>query len=184
MAELASHGQLRLSLLRWALVLIPGTLLLGMVSGAVATSGPGNPWFATLAKPSLYPPPLTFAVVWTLLYILMGLALTMIVCARGAPERNLAIVVFVMQFALNLAWSPMFFAAHQITAALALLIVLDVAVLVTILLFHRIRPVAALVLAPYLLWLLFATYLTWEIHAANPGADGKEVSGAVTRVEF
>ena len=184
MSELASQGQLRMSLVRWALVLIPGILLLGMLSGAAAGSGPDNPWFAALVKPSLYPPPQTFGIVWTVLYILMGLALAMVVCAPGAEGRNLARVAFAVQLALNLAWSPLFFAAHQITAALALLAALDVAVVVTVVLFQRVRPVAALLLLPYLAWVLFATYLNWELHTANPNADGQEVSGAVTRVQF
>jgi tryptophan-rich sensory protein len=184
MAELASHGQLRLSLLRWALVLVPGILLLGMLSGALQWSGPDNRWFATLNKPALTPSPEMFRVVWTALYILMGLALAIVVSARGASDRKLAIIAFAVQLVLNLAWSPLFFAAHQITAALALLVALDVAVIVTIVLFHRVRPGAALLLAPYLAWILFATYLNWEFRTANPDADGQEVSGAVTRVEF
>jgi len=184
MSELASQGQLRMSLVRWALVLIPGILLLGMLSGAAAGSGPDNPWFAGLVKPQLYPPPQTFGIVWTVLYLLMGLALAMVVCAPGAAGRGAAIVAFGVQLALNLAWSPLFFAAHQITGALVLLGAIDVAVVVTVVLFHRVRPVAALLLAPYLLWVLFATYLNWELLRANPDADGREVSGAVTRVQF
>lgn len=184
MAELASHGQLRLGLLRWALVFVPGVLLLGMVSGAVAGSGASAPWLAALRKPLLYPPPHTFAIVWTILYILMGFALAVVVTARGAPDRRIAIIAFVVQFALNLAWAPLFFAAHQITAALVVLALLDLAVLVTIVLFYRVRPGAALLLLPYLLWIGFATYLTWDLRALNPGADGQAMSGAVTRVEF
>jgi tryptophan-rich sensory protein len=184
MAELASQGQLRMSLLRWALVFIPGILLLGILSGVVAGSGAGNPWFASLNKPSLYPPPQTFGIVWTALYILMGLALAMVVAARGAADRRLAIIAFGAQMVVNLAWSPVFFGAHQITAGLVVLLVLDVAVIVTIFLFNRVRPLAALLLAPYLLWILFASYLNWELRTANPNSDGQEVSGAAVRVEF
>jgi tryptophan-rich sensory protein len=184
MAELASHGQLRLSLLRWALVLVPGVLLLGILSGAAAGSGAADAWFAALNKPDIHPSPEAFRAVWIALYILMGLALAMIVCARGAADRKRAIVAFAVQLALNLAWPPLCFAAHRITASLALLLALDVAVLVTIVLFRRVRPLAALLLAPYLLWILFASYLTWELRTANPGADGQAVSGAAVRVEF
>ena len=60
MTELASRGQLRGSLLRWALVLVPVLLLLGMLSAQLGGSGAGNPWFAALAKPALYPPPMAF----------------------------------------------------------------------------------------------------------------------------
>lgn len=181
MAELASQGQLRMSLLRWALVLIPGVLLLGMLSGAFG-NGASDPWFVALRKPSLYPPPQTFGIVWTALYVMMGFALAIVVSARGAPGRKAAIIAFAVQLALNLAWSPVFFAAHQITAALILLIAIDVAVLVTLVLFQRVRPLAALLLVPYLAWLLFASYLNWEFLAANPDADGR--SSAAVRVEF
>lgn len=184
MTELASMGQLRGSLLRWALVLVPAVLLLGMLSGQVAGSSEGNPWFAALVKPSLYPSPIVFALVWIVLYILMGLALAMVASARGAEWRMAALAGFALQLVLNLAWSPLFFGGHQIMAALALLVVLDIAVIVTIVLFRMVRPLAALLLVPYLAWILFATLLNWQFHVANPGADGREVSGAVQRIQF
>lgn len=184
MTELASPAQLRASLLRWALFTVPLILLLGSLSGAMAGSGSGNPWFADLVKPSLYPPPATFGIVWSILYVLMGLALAMVITARGAPGRNTAIGVFVAQLVLNLAWSPLFFALHQITAALALLVVLDLVVIATLVLFYKVRPLAAALLVPYLAWALFATALNWQFLEANPAADGAENSGAVTSVEF
>jgi benzodiazapine receptor len=182
--ELAYPGQLRASLWRWALVLAPGLLLLGVLSGAFAGSGAGNPWFAALEKPPLYPPPALFGIAWSVLYVLMGLALAMIVTARGARTRRAALIAFAIQFALNLVWSPLFFAAHQITLALIVLAVLDFAVVLTIILFHAVRPVAALILLPYLAWILFATVLNWQFLTYNPGADGQENSGAVTRVQL
>ena len=77
-----------------------------------------------------------------------------------------------------------FHAPETIDQALALLVVLDLAVIVTLVLFWRVRPVAALLLVPYLAWILFATVLNWEFRAANPQADGRPASGAVSRVEF
>ncbi|MBK6801621.1 TspO/MBR family protein [Novosphingobium sp.] len=185
MTELASPGQLRASFLRWALVLVPGIVLLGFVSGRMAQSGPGNPWFAALVKPDIYPPPAAFGIVWTILYILMGLALAMIVTARGAPGRGLAIGVFAVQLLLNLVWSPLFFGMQQITYALYLLFAIDVAVLATVALFWRVRPLAGAMLLPYLAWVLFATLLNWQFLEANPGADGPLGGGeAVQTVEF
>ena len=184
MTELASIGQLRGSLLRWALVLVPAVLLLGMLSGQLAGSGDGNPWFAALVKPALYPEPMVFALVWSALYILMGFALAMVASARGAEWRMAALVVFALQLLLNLAWSPLFFGGHQIVAALALLVVLDIAVIATIVLFRLVRPVAALLLLPYLAWILFATLLNWQFHVANPDADGRAASGAVQRIQL
>ena len=184
MTELASRDQLRGSLLRWALVLVPGVLLLGMLSGQLGGTGAENAWFAALEKPPLYPQPVVFGIVWTILYALMGFALAMVASARGAQWRMAALVVFAVQLALNLAWTPLFFGAHQIVAALVLIVVLDVAVIGTIVLFQLVRPVAALLLVPYLLWVLFATVLTWQFHQANPHADGENVSGAAVRVKI
>lgn len=173
MSSLASSGQLRAAFLRWALFLVPGIVLLGFLSGTVAGSGPGNPWFDGLAKPSLYPPPATFGIVWTALYVLMGLALALVTTAWGARGRGLAIGLFVVQLALNLAWSPLFFGAHRISAALYLLVAIDLAVLATVVAFYRVRPRAALLLVPYLAWVLFATVLNWQFLSLNPDADGQ-----------
>jgi len=184
MSELASSGQLRAAYLRWALFLVPGIVLLGFLSGQVAGSGPGNPWFDALDKPAIYPPPATFGIVWGILYVLMGLALAVVVTARGARGRGLAVAAFVIQLLLNLAWTPLFFAYHQISAALILLLVLDFAVVVTTILFFRVRPIAGLMMVPYLGWVLFATVLNWQFLELNRAADGKTGSGAAVRVQF
>ncbi len=184
MSELASPGQLRAALLRWTLFLSPLFLLLGFLSGALSGSGAANPWFDALAKPALYPPPATFGIVWSLLYLLMGLALALIVTARGAAGRSFAIGIFALQFVLNLAWSPLFFALHRISGALLLLGLLDIAVIACVLLFGRVRPLAAALMVPYLAWCLFATALNWQFLTANPDADGRIGSGAAASVEF
>lgn len=171
MSELASPGQLRAALLRWSLFLAPLLLVLGFLSGAAAGSAGGNPWFMGLEKPAIYPPPAAFGIVWTVLYLLMGVALAMVVTARGAAGRGVAIAVFGVQFVLNLAWTPVFFGMHQLTAGLILLVVIDLAVLVTIWLFYKVRPLAAYLLLPYLAWALFATALNWQFLAVNPDAD-------------
>ncbi len=184
MNQLASPGQLRASFLRWALVFVPLVVLLGFVSGRVAGSGPGNPWFDALTKPSLYPPPAEFGIVWTVLYVMMGIAAAMIGAARGASGRGIALALFFGQLALNLAWTPLFFGMHQISRALYLLIALDVAVVLTIAAFWRVRRPAALLLVPYLAWILFATALNWQFLQANPGADGMPTVNPVTRVQL
>ena len=184
MTELASAGQLRASFMRWALVCVPGIVLLGFLSGRIAGSGPGNPWFDGLVKPDLYPPPATFGLVWTALYALMGASLAIVAPARGAPGRGLAFGLFAVQLLLNLAWTPLFFGAHQITGALILLMVLDIAVIATTAAFWRIRPLAGMLLLPYLAWILFATLLNYQFLAANPGADGQENSAAPQRIEL
>ncbi|MGD9664098.1 MAG: TspO/MBR family protein [Novosphingobium sp.] len=184
MSLLASRGQLRASFVRWALFVVPAILLLGFISGQLSGSGPGNPWYASLAKPDIMPPSIAFPVAWTVLYALMGLALAFIGSAWGAHGRKLALGLFVAQLIANLAWSPLFFGQHQITAALVLIGVLDLLVLATLVLFWRIRMVAGILLLPYMAWLVFATVLNWQILELNPAADGGDVSGAVQRIEL
>lgn len=170
MTELASPGQLRAAFLRWALFIVPGIMFLGFFAGRLGGSGAGNPWFMDLVKPSLYPPPATFGIVWSILYLVMGVALTLIVTARGAPGRGPAIGLFVLQLVLGLAWSPLFFGMHMIAAALGLLVAIDLAAVATIVAFRKVRPIAAWLLLPHLAWVLFATVLNWQFLVANPGA--------------
>ncbi len=184
MNQLASPGQLRASFLRWALVLVPLVILLGFVSGRVSVSGEENPWFAGLVKPGIYPPAIAFPLVWTALYVLMGLAAAMVASARGASGRGLALAAFFVQLLVNLAWSPVFFGLHDMTAGLGVIIALDLLVLVTIALFWRVRHQAALMLLPYLAWVCFATVLNWQFLQLNPAADGMPSGNAVTRVQL
>ena len=184
MTELASPGQLRASFLRWALVLVPGIVLLGFLMSAWSASGPGNPWFDGLVKPALYPPPQLFGIVWGILYALMGLALAVIMTARGAWGRREAVIAFIVQLLLNLAWSPLFFGAHQITAALFLLVAIDIAVMVTIYFFWRVRPLAAWLMVPYLAWTCSRRCSTGSFCEANPGADGQPAARQVQRFEL
>ena len=183
MNRLTSPAQLRASVLRWALFVVPTVMLLGFLSGQVGGDA-SSPWFQSLAKPATFPPPIAFPIVWTALYFMMGLAMALVCSAWGARWRGWAIAAFVVQLALNLAWSPVFFGAHQITLALYLLVAIDVVVLITILLIFRVRRLAGWLLLPYLAWILFATLLNWQFLQLNPEADGREVSGSVQRIEL
>lgn len=182
MSELASAGQLRMSLLRVVLVVVPLVLFLGILSGAVAGSASDNPWFASLVKPAAMPPGWLFPVAWTLLYVLIGLALSLIVAARRAAGRGLAIGLFAAQFALNLAWSPIFFAAHHVMLAFAVILLMLLLTVVTALAFARIRRNAALLLLPYLAWLCFAAWLNYQTEVLNPGADTLAPAAVSTQV--
>lgn len=184
MTVLASRAQLRASFIRWALFFVPIVVLLGFLSGMVANSGPDNPWFASLVKPSIYPPPQAFGIVWSILYVMIGLAGALVAAAWGARGRTAALVLFVIQLALNLAWTPVFFGMHQMQAALYLIGLMDVAVLITVVLFWRVRWQAGALLLPYLAWICFATALNWQILALNPEADGSGYSGAAQRIEL
>ncbi|MDB5684795.1 MAG: TspO and MBR-like protein [Sphingomonas bacterium] len=171
MSQLASRGQLRMMFLRRALVTVPLVLLLGMASGLLSNSGYGNAWFASLRKPAFMPPGWAFGVAWTILYILQGIALAIVLRARHGSTRSRAVAAFVVQLALNLAWSPLFFAAHRVTAALWLIVAIFAAAAYTMLLFGRIRRTAAVLMLPYLAWLLFAAALNQRIDSMNPSAE-------------
>ncbi len=184
MNVIASRGQLRASFFRWSLLTVPSVMLAGFLSGRLAGSGPGNPWFDALVKPDIYPPPAAFGIVWSILYLMMGIALAMICSAWGARGRAVAITVFLVQVILNLAWTPLFFGAHQISFALYLLAALDVMVLVTIIAFWRVRKLAAVLLVPYLAWVLFATALNYEFLLLNGESDGANGASSSQRFEI
>jgi benzodiazapine receptor len=168
---IASKGQLRMSFLRWAIVTVPLILLLGFASGRAVPAGSENSWYVALQKPALTPPGWVFPVAWTSLYILLGLAVALILHARGARGRGLALAVFAVQFALNLAWTPLFFGAHRIGAALVVIVAMLLLSIVTTVLFGRIRTAAAWLIVPYMVWISFAGVLTWRIGQLNPGAE-------------
>lgn len=171
MAELASQSQLRGSFLRWALVTVPAILLLGSLSGRLSGSGYDNPWFDALTKPAIMPPGWVFAVAWAVLYLMIGVAFAMILNARSAAGRGRAIALFGAQFTANLIWSPLFFAAHQVTLAFWLIVVLLLLAIATTVAFARVRRVAAWLMLPYLIWLCFAAILNWQIDQLNPDAE-------------
>lgn len=184
MSTLASKGQLRASFIRWALFTVPACLLLGFLSGQFG-GGPGSLWFQSLTKPSIFPAPMWFGIVWTILFTLEGLALALVCAAWGARGRSAAIAIFGVQFFAALAWTPVFFGLHQMTYALILLGVVIVLVVTTIALFWRVRKLAAAMLVPYLIWICFAALLNFEFLRLNPDADGvDDPTRAVQRFEI
>lgn len=171
MGEIASPSQLRMSFLRSALFTVPLVLLLGIGSGRLAGSGEGNPWFDALAKPALMPEAWVFGLAWTILYAMLGLALAIVLHARRARGRGPAIALFLVQLAMNLAWSHLFFAAHEVEAALWLIVAIFLVAAVATFLFARVRMSAGLLMLPYLAWLMFAALLNYEIDRLNPEAE-------------
>lgn len=171
MGGLASKPQLRMSFIRQASLTTPAILLLGFASGRSVSAGDDNIWYQALVKPALTPPGWVFPVAWTTIYILLGLALAMIFNARGARGRGVAISLFVLGFALALAWMPLFFGAHRVSTATVLIAAMVVIGVVTTIKFGRIRALAAWLMLPYLVWISFAGVLTWRIGQLNPNAQ-------------
>lgn len=182
MNVIASKGQLRASFMRWALFTVPLIVLLGFFAGQAG--GPDTMWFRALNKPAIYPPPQVFGIVWTVLYIMIGLALALVASAWGARGRGLALVLFTVQMLLNLAWTPVFFAQQNILGGLIVIGLLDVALIATVIAFWRVRRAAALLLMPYLAWALFATLLNYEFLQLNPDGGIGAPQSETQRIEF
>ncbi|HEY3705191.1 MAG TPA: TspO/MBR family protein [Terracidiphilus sp.] len=124
-------------------------------------------WYRTLRKPSFNPPSWIFGPVWTLLYLLMGIAAWRITQTPGSALRSAALGVFGLQLALNLLWSWIFFRRHALAAALGEVLVLWIAIAATTFLFARVDSPAAWLLAPYLAWTAFAALLNAAILRLN-----------------
>ena len=156
---------------KYALITVPAIVLLGSASGYLSNSGFGNEWFDSLIKPFFMPPGWVFGLVWPALYVLLGLAVAIILAEPPSDARNKALLLFSVQLALNLAWSPLFFGAHAVKLALATIFVMTAIAAMAAGQFWKIRRVAGGLMLPYLVWLCFAAALNAAIDKLNPGAD-------------
>jgi tryptophan-rich sensory protein len=158
---------------RWwplALACVVAIELLGGASGWLANSGYGNGWFDGLDKPSFMPPGYAFGIVWPILYALLGIALAMVIAEPRSDRRRVALILFFVQLALNFAWSPIFFAGHDIHLAKWVIFAMAAIAAAAAGQFMRIRTAAGLLMVPYLAWLIFAAMLTSSIENLNPSA--------------
>jgi benzodiazapine receptor len=153
-----------------ALVCVAAIEIAGGLSGWLSNSGYGNGWFDELEKPSFMPPGWTFGVVWPVLYAMLGVALAMIVVEPPSERRRLALILFLVQLALNFAWSPIFLAGHDITLAKWIIFVMAALAAAAAGQFLRIKRDAGLLMLPYLMWVVFAATLNATIEVLNPGA--------------
>ncbi|HIW17349.1 MAG TPA: tryptophan-rich sensory protein [Firmicutes bacterium] len=135
---------------------------LSLAAGGISawlTSGSMDVYSALVPKPPLAPPPIAFPIVWSILYVLMGIAAYLVSVSRG--KRGPALVLFVVQLAVNAAWPVVFFNMLAFKAAFALLVLLAVLIAAVIFLFARLSRAAAWLMAPYLVWVCFAGWLNW-----------------------
>ena len=146
------------------------SILLPLSVGALAgmfTSQAVPTWYASLNRPSFSPPNWVFGPVWTSLYILLGISFFLIWKENPSKYRNLSTIVFSIQMLLNFAWSFLFFYFNLIGAALIEIILLWISIALMIYLFYKIKPVAAYMNIPYLLWVSFATILNAGYYFLN-----------------
>lgn len=139
----------------------------GIGSGLLGSAS-DNSWFENLQKPAWNPPNWVFAPVWTTLYLMMGVALWL-VWKSDAPARTKrpALTLFGVQLALNFIWSILFFRLQSPMMALADIVALWIAIILTALSFAKISKPAAWMFLPYLCWVSFATFLNYEIFRLN-----------------
>jgi benzodiazapine receptor len=124
-------------------------------------------WYATLNRPSFNPPNWLFGPVWTTLYLLLGISFFLIWKTDPDKERKLAILVYLVQLALNFGWSFLFFYFKTIGFALVEIVLLWISIVMMLILFYKIRPVAAYLNIPYVLWVTFATILNAAYYFLN-----------------
>jgi tryptophan-rich sensory protein len=152
-----------------------GLMLVGWIAvsflaaalGGLATSGSVRDWYPTIAKPGWTPPSWVFGPVWTLLYISMGVAAWLVWNSADADGRRIALAVFFVQLVLNPLWSVIFFGWHRPGWAAVEIVMLWLAILGTVILFWKIRPLAGAILLPYLVWVSFAAVLNLAIWNLN-----------------
>lgn len=135
--------------------------------GGFATSSSVQSWYPALAKPDWNPPAWVFGPVWTALYVLMGLAAGAIWSMASSRDRNVALTVYGVQLALNIAWSFLFFGMRNPGAAFAEIVALWLAIVATMVLFWRKKVWTGVVLLPYLAWVTFASGLNFAIWQLN-----------------
>lgn len=142
-------------------------LIIGFLSG-FATQSSVNDWYISLNKPGFNPPNWIFGPVWTLLYILMGIAAG-IVWAKGFYHIwvKTALYNFGFQLLFNALWSVVFFGFKNPFWALLVILVLLALILLTIKWFNVVSRTAAYLLIPYFLWVCFATILNYKIWEMN-----------------
>lgn len=155
---------------RWAwiaLATVPGIVILGFVIGRASNPGANNIWFDALTKPAAMPPGWAFGAAWSVLDVLIGLAIARILASPPTPLRRTAIAWFLLQLILNFAWSPMVFGAHQLFGGLVLILGILAAAVATTLAFGKVDRIAAWLMVPYLVWLSFATILNFQLLQLN-----------------
>ncbi len=136
--------------------------------GSIFTTPAIPTWYAALRKPAFNPPNWLFGPVWTILFLLMGIAL-FLVWRRplSEPKVKTALALFAVQLALNVLWSILFFGLRSPLAGFTEILVLWVFILLTIISFYRVSTLAGVLLIPYILWVSFAAILNYHLWRLN-----------------
>lgn len=157
MAEIVGRERNPWSLAAFIALVLGGGIAIGLLTGP-------DSWYAALAKPSFNPPNWVFGPVWSVLYLMIGVAGWLVwMQARSSA----AMTLWWAQLALNFSWSPAFFAMHRIGLALVVIVLMLAAIWAFVAATARRQPLAALLFVPYGLWVAFATLLNASICLLN-----------------
>lgn len=122
--------------------------------------------YQKINRPKIAPPAFIFPIVWSILYVLIGLSSYLVHRSKDNNKES-ALILYYFQLALNFIWPITFFNYQNFLLALAILLALNISVIILIRLFYKIRPIAAYLLLPYLGWIFFALYLNFWIFLRN-----------------
>ena len=148
------------------LIFIVSAELIGAVSALI--SGSFSPLYSEIRNPPLAPPAFLFPVVWTVLYAVMGFSAYLIYRdEESGSDRSTALGVYIIQLAVNFSWSIIFFRFRLFALAAFVALILAVLAAAMILSFRKVSRTAAYVNVPYLLWMMFATYLAFGVWFLN-----------------
>lgn len=126
-----------------------------------------NPWYSSLIKPPITPPPSYFPIAWSILYFLMTVSFFIVLSKPHTTDKHIAITLFLFQLILNFTWSYVFFEMKSITLGLIDVVFLLLFLILTIIYFFKISKLAGILLIPYLLQVIFALYLNSGILILN-----------------
>ena len=144
-----------------------GWLLVSFSAAWIGSRFMPGAWYASLAKPSWNPPNAIFAPVWSVLYVLMGVAAWLVWRRAGFSGAGVSLALFVVQLVLNALWSYLFFGLHRPDIAFFDIVALWVMILVVTVLFWRVDRLAGGLMLPYVVWVTFASYLNYVLWRLN-----------------
>jgi tryptophan-rich sensory protein len=144
-----------------------GWLVLCFAAAGTAVFVSTDGWYAALHKPWWNPPARLFGPAWTLIYITMAVAAWLVWREGGWKAQGRTLGLFLLQWLLNVLWTPLFFGLHRPGLAFAEIILLWLAIAATLVSFWRVRQVAGILLVPYLAWVSFAAALNFTIWRLN-----------------
>lgn len=154
--------------INWLLLI--GFVILCNLIGALGTlwTASDGDWYKNIIRPSFNPPSWIFGPVWTLLFTLMGISLYLVWVSPNSKIRTIALIIFAIHFVLNVLWSYLFFGLNNPLLAFIEILILLILIIITGIYFYKINKIAGYLFIPYVLWVSFASFLTYTIWRLNP----------------